>query len=309
MDLRVVDLGSLPGVVPARAPAGGFLWDREGRWHRLGPEGLVWTWAPPAPPRWATWGRRVYVALDDTCLCIDTATGEGIWEVGLPGAAVEITASAVGVDVLGRGWLLGIDRLGRVRGEGRLDAPLDQLVRDGTTLWLGGPEGIWRLDADGPPRRFFAGRCRALLARLDGVEALVDTGSPGLLREEGGTPLVWTFPSPDEAVLLPFGDEAWVACDRASGRGLRVMDSRQRVSWSWAEAPVRDVAVVEGCVVVDVVSDEPLLGILRPEGGAVLLLPLPAPVDGLFADGPYLVLTHSDVSTMYHFDTSSEDGS
>lgn len=303
MDLRVYDLGLLDGVVPAAPPSGGLLWDTEGRLHGLSAEGVAWSWALPARPRWSVAGRRAWVSLGETLACVDAATGQTVFQLALPGPAVDLFATDAGVDVLLAGSRLELDRYGRIRASVPVGVPCTQVVRVGTTIWLGGDAGVLRGSSGDAPARFYAGACRALLARPGGMEAIV---AAGLLHEEGGLPLVWGFPSPDDAVLLPYGAEEWVICDRATGAGLRVVDARLRARWTWSDAPgpVRDVAVVGDCLVVDVVADEPLLGLLRP-GATPLLLAQAAPIDGLAGDAAHLLVTHGRVSRLYHFVSGS----
>lgn len=300
MGLRLYDLGDIPEV-PDAPPSGGFL--RAGdRLLRLGPAGVVWTLRTPEPARWSVGGPLVYVVAGGDLRALDARTGDTRWSAAVGGAVAEVAADGDGVVLLagepGARWTRGWTAHGEA-GEPADAGACDRVVRVAGTVWLGAEDGVYRLAGE-RATRVLAARCRALLARPSGVQALVDTaqGRPGLM-EDDGMPLVWGFLSPDDTALLPWGDAEWLACDRATGRGLRVVDRRLQARWTPdLHVPLRDLATAGGCAVAELVGDTPRIAILHPSTPEPLELYVDG-VDALYGDGPFLLVTHGGVSRLY----------
>lgn len=301
MELRVVDSGVLDGVAPAAPLSGGVVWD--GRTLlALGPEGVRWRRPVVGRPAWSRSGRRLYVAEQQGLSCLDALTGALTWTLALGTSVRALAAAADGVDVLGGGLLRFVSRYGEVRAERPLPAPTRAIVRADQVRWLGAEDGIWRVEGTDAPRRVYTGVVRGLLARQSGVQALV--GDDALFLEEEGLPMVWSFCSPKDTVLLPYGTAAWVACDRATGRGLRIVDARRHTLWRWSGPPVRDVVVAGGQLAIDAIGERPTIGIVGP-GLPPLWIAADAPIVALDAEDDLLVVTHAHASRLISFQTEA----
>lgn len=301
MELRVVDRGMLEGVVPAAPLADGVLWDGA-RIIAIGPTGAAWNLTFDQAPLWARHGRRLYLARGTTLTCLDHADGTPVWQVRLDAPALDLAAAADGVDVLLPGALFTLSRRGDLLDELRLPPHTRALSRVGKVRWITTDEGLLRWDGDDEPRRLYTGVVRAVVARPTGMEALVDRDC--LFREDEGVPMVWSFYSPDNVVLLPYGREDWITCDRATGANLRVVDTRRRPRWVWDGTDVRDVVLVAGRIVVESVSDEPTIGVLGPETPPLWLAQDTA-IEGLHGDGDLLLVAHAASSRLLSFHTEA----
>ncbi len=281
MGIVLRDLGQLDGLIPDDAPRDGMIWDARGVWARVDDGRVTWTRPLPRRPSWSGHRRWLYVSADGALAALDARTGQALWQV--EAAARALTAWEGGVHALVGDQVVTLDRRD---GRARVSHPVvgDSLTARGSTAWVGGPAGVVRVD--GGVRRVSERACRALVSRSAGVHALLEGG--GIVVDDGMA-LAFPFPDADQAVLLPWGEDDWLACDRRTGAGVRRIDARGGTRWAWEGPPARDVAVAGPCVAVD--AGDGVYVATSLGGGSARIA---APTRALFGGESYFVLVDDD---------------
>ena len=289
--MELVARGSLEGVTLGTRPIAGVVW-HDGHLLRLVGGTLAWSRRAPASPVLAADGRRLYVALGAWLACLDLRTGADVWAVDLPAPADALAARPGGVDVAVGSAILRLDQYGRIEEQVSLGVHISLVQEAGGALYAGGVSGVWRVDPGGRPAQLTAQPCVALFERGGALVGLTDGPGGTALLEDGGVPLVWSFPDAAGHWIIPWGAHDWAVVPRAGQAGVWVVDRRMRARWRTPLPGVaRGVAVAGRAVAVLLDDDGLAIAITHPDAPAPILLVVGADAH-LFGDGELLYLSH-----------------
>lgn len=296
MPSALIALEPVEGVEVHAAPVAGVVWDR-GTLLRFADGVVTWSLPLDVSPRLMAFGRRLYVAFDDLLACLDLLTGSRVWMVETGGPVAAMAAHANGVDVLVGAGLLGFDGAGAAGPVLRLPAACGFLTRGRLGVYVGGTEGVWRVDARAA--RVSVLSCAALYTRDEGVQALVDGGEGTLLVEDEGLPLVWSFPERARHLLAPYGRSDWAVAPREGRGGVWIVDRRVHTRW---HVPLpglaRALAVVGSAVAVLVDDGDAALALTHRDVSSPLLLAASG-AEGLHAEGDLIYLTFKERTALF----------